>query len=262
MPRVIGVIHLPPLPGTPFHDRRTFGPGLETATASVAALVSGNAGGALIQTGDRVYDLSGGTDPLRVALLTQFLTRVRESTPPEFQLGIQVMRNEVEESLAIARAAGCSFVRATALVGATMSPSGLVAPNAAAIMRYRDRIAAWDIRLMADIASVHYSSDDDLVQLAKRAVTAGADAVVAGLPNITRTLEMLGDLRRGCPNIPVLLAGHATLENALDLFPWVDGALVSTALSRGGFYDQFDEGLVRRMVDLAEGAWPAQDDRD
>jgi len=259
LPRVIGVIHLPPLPGTPFHDPSTFGRGLETATASVAALVAGGAGGALLQTADRVYDLSAGTDPLRVALLTQLLTRLRETTPPEFELGIQVMRNEVEESLAIARVTGCSFVRATALVGATMSSSGLVTPNAAGIMRYRDQIAAWDIRLMADVASVHYSSDDDLAQLARRAVTAGADAVVVGLPDIPRTLKMLGNLRRSRVDVPVVLAGHATFDNAPDLFPWVDGAFVSTALSPGGFYGEFDADLVRRMVELAEGAPPAQD---
>jgi len=262
VPRVIGVIHLPPLPGTPFHDPSTFDAGLETVRASVEALVMGGASAALLQTADRVYDLSAGTDPLRVAVLTRLLVKVREATPSWFELGIQVMRNEVEESLAIALATGCSFVRATALIGTTLSPSGWVTANAAAIMRYRDRIGAWDIKLLADIASVHYSSDDDdLAQLAGRAMTAGADAVVVGLPDISRTLAILGSLRRIRADVPVVLAGHATFDNAGDLFPWVDSAFVSTALSRGGFYGQFDASLVRRMVELARRARPAQDQR-
>ena len=141
-------------------------------------------------------------DPLRTALLTQLMTGLREIVPDAFELGVQVMRNSVEESLAIARVAGCGFVRATALIGATLSASGWVTPNAAAIMRYRDAIDAWGVRLYADIASVHNTwANDDLPQLAGRAVTAGADGVVVGLPDLEVTVDMLTRLRTAKPTL-------------------------------------------------------------
>ena len=117
-------------------------------------------------------------------------------------------------------------MRATALIGATLSASGWVTPNAAAIMRYRDAIDAWGVRLYADIASVHNTwANDDLPQLAGRAVTAGADGVVVGLPDLEVTVDMLTRLRTAKPDITVILAGHATFANPSALLPLVDAAL-------------------------------------
>ena len=256
-PRIIGVIHLPPLPGTPFHDACRYSEGLAAARASVEALVSGGAHGALIQTADRVYDLTAPPDPMRVALLSRLMTDLRASAPDAFEMGVQVMRNCVEESLAIAHVANCDFIRATALIGATLSASGWVTPNAAAIMRYRDAIGAWGVRLLADIASVHNTwANDDLPQLAGRAVTAGADGVVVGLPDLEVTVGMLRQLRTAKPDVTVILAGHATFDNAEVLLPLVDAAFVSGALSPRGWHGAMDADLVRRFVALAHAASP------
>lgn len=222
------------------------------ARASVQALVAGGANGALLQTADRVYDLTAPPDPLRVALLTQLLDTLKNQVPDDFRLGIQVMRNGVEESLAIALATGCSFVRATSLVGATLSASGWVEPNAAAIMAYRSRIEACGVHLFADIASVHNTwANDDLPQLAGRVRTAGADAVVVGLPDVEKTVRHLRSLREHQPDIPVVLAGHASFTNAATLFPLLDAVFVSAAVTSSGWGTAMDPALVADFVAMA-----------
>jgi predicted TIM-barrel enzyme len=205
-----------------------------------------------VQTADRVYELDAPPDPLRVALLTMLMSELRTAHPADFQLGVQVMRNGVEESLAIAQATGCDFVRATALIGATLSASGWVTPNAAAIMQYRTRIKAHEVRLYADIASVHNTwANDDLPQVAGRAAVAGADGVVVGLPDIGLTVRHLERLRQARPDAFVVLAGHANFENAATLLPLVDAAFVSGVLSPGGWNEPMDAGLVARFVTIA-----------
>lgn len=254
-PQILGVVHLPPLPGTPFFDDEKFRAGSAAARQSVEALVDGGADGALVQTADRVYDLDAPPDPMRVALLTRLMSELRAAHPAGFRLGVQVMRNGVEESLAIAKATGCDFVRATALIGATLSASGWVTPNAAQIMQYRTRIQANGIHLYADIASVHNTwADDDLPQVAARAVVAGADGVVVGLPDIGRTVRHLEGLRKANPDLVVVLAGHANFDNAATLFPLVDAAFVSGVLSPGGWNEPMDATLVARLVTIARAA--------
>jgi predicted TIM-barrel enzyme len=251
-PAIFGVIHLPPLPGTPFYDARKYSSGISAARLSVEALVAGGATGALVQTADRVYDLGAPPDPLRVAMLTQLLTQLRAEVPETFHLGVQVMRNGVEESLAIALTTGCTFIRATALIGATLSASGWVEPNAASIMAYRSRIGAMDVQLYADIASVHNTwANEDLPQLAGRAYTAGAEAVVVGLPDLDLTMRYLRDLLTWQPDVPVVLAGHVNFDNASALLPLVDAVFVAGVFTPAGWGAAMDENLVARFVGLA-----------
>ena len=62
---VLGMVHLPPLPGTPFYHENSFQHTLEVAVASACALAEGGADGCLVQTVDRVY--ATGESPTRPA---------------------------------------------------------------------------------------------------------------------------------------------------------------------------------------------------
>src|SRR5919106_6326647 len=52
---VIGMVHLLPLPGTPFYQEGTMEQTLEKAVADATALYHGGPYGCLVQTVDRVY---------------------------------------------------------------------------------------------------------------------------------------------------------------------------------------------------------------
>src|SRR5262245_28822693 len=82
---VIGMVHLLPLPGTPFYEEGTMEQTLEKAVADATALYRGGADGCLIQTVNRVYPASDEADYARVAAVAAVTKAVADATSPEFK---------------------------------------------------------------------------------------------------------------------------------------------------------------------------------
>lgn len=251
-PKVIGMVHLPPLPGTPYHSEGTFPQAREAAVRDALALDKGGAHGCLIQTVDRVYTRETDCDPARIAAMTLIAAAVVEATRPGFLVGIQVMKNSIEASLGIAKAVGAHFVRATAFVGATSSAQGLVRGDPYRVIAYRKSIAAEAISIVADIRTQHFQwaeGTPSLARIARWARDAGADAVCLGDPDETTTLDMIRDVRAASPELPVLLPGYTNHDNAARLLAAAEGAFVGTCLQDGGWSGPIDEKRVRAYVD-------------
>lgn len=253
---VIGMIHLQPLPGTPFHEEGTFRDVLDTAVASARALAVGGADGCLIQTVDRVYSVEDTSDPARtvaMGLITEAVVRAVADTPG-FLVGVQIMRNAVSASLAVAKVAGGHFIRAGALVGMTLSPHGMVAPDPLAVAEYRKRISADSVGLITDVDSMHYrwfGGEKPTAEVARAARGMGADAIALGDPDEARTHELVASVRRAAPGLPIILAGHTDHGNAARLLAEADGAFVGTCLEDGGWGGRIDVARVRAYVDIA-----------
>ena len=99
---VIGMVHLEPLPGTPFYVEGSFAQIVDKAVTSAAALHRGGATGCLVQTIDRVYSTKDEADPARVAAVATIVNEIGKATGPEFQIGVQILRNAIQASLAVA----------------------------------------------------------------------------------------------------------------------------------------------------------------
>jgi hypothetical protein len=170
------------------------------------------------------------------------------------------MRGAVSASLGVAKVAGGSFVRAGALVGRTQSTHGLVAPEPLRIMEYRRRLDAFDVRIIADVDSMHFTWDGDESTggVAKRAAHVGADAVCIAHPDLDATIGKVADVRRRAPGVPVYLGGFLDHENAANLAPLVDGAFVSGCLLDAAT-GRVDVERVRRLVEIVRrGEQPAR----
>jgi membrane complex biogenesis BtpA family protein len=250
---IIGVIHLPPLPGTPFH-RPEDGDTAEVVARTVAsarALEAGGATGCLVQTADRVYPVADEADPARVAAVAVAVDAVRRATGPRFAVGVQILWNAVRASLAVASVAGGSFVRANALVGATLSPHGMVVAEPEAVMRYRAALGAGGVEIVADVYTMHFrwlGGGRSVGDVARAARQVGADAVSLCHPDDERTLALVAEVRRAEPGLRVILGGHTNHANAARLLDAADGAFVGTCLQRGGWGGPVDADLVRKYV--------------
>src|SRR5512146_3186490 len=139
---VLGMVHLLPLPGTPFYQEGTIEQTREKAVADATALYQGGADGCLIQTVDRVYPAADEADYARVAAMAMIAKAVADATSPTFQIGIQIMLNALKASVAVATVCGGSFLRCTALVGATLSASGMVEAHPYDFLTYRAQLGA------------------------------------------------------------------------------------------------------------------------
>ncbi|MGW2051679.1 BtpA/SgcQ family protein [Streptomyces sp. NPDC001858] len=254
---VLGMIHLKPLPGTPFHSEGSLGQILDTAVRSAIALRDGGADGCLIQTVDRVYSVENESDPARIAAMALIVRAVVEATGGDgFRVGVQLMRNAVHASLAVAKVTEADFVRVGTLVGATLTAQGLVQANPLDVMEYRRKIHAQDVRIIADADSMHFSwlgSGRPTGRVAKDAQQAGADAICVSHPEEQRMLDMVASARELAPDMPVLLAGNTTHENAARLLAVADGAFVGTCLERDGWGGPIDIDRVKAYVEIVRG---------
>jgi uncharacterized protein len=77
---VLGMVHLPPLPGTPFHQEGSFGRIVDVAVGSACALAEGGADGCLVQTVDRVYHPGEDSDPARIAAMALVVNAIAQAT--------------------------------------------------------------------------------------------------------------------------------------------------------------------------------------
>jgi len=253
---VLGMVHLPPLPGTPFHEEGSFGRILDAAVQSARALEEGGADGCLVQTVDRVYAAGEDSDPARTTAMALVVSSIAEAAGEGFQVGVQLMRNALKASLAVAKVAGGSYIRAGALVGATLTPHGMVEARPLEVMEYRAKISAQHIKIIAEVESMHFKWFGEarpVGEVARAAMSAGADAVALGHPDEARTLEMIASVRQAAPGVPVILAGYTSHENAARLLAAADGAFVGTCLERDGWGGQIDAGQVRAYMDIVRG---------
>ena len=174
---VIGMVHLLPLPGTPFLPRRDDGANARQSGRRRHGALSGGADGCLIQTVDRVYPADDEADYARVAAMATVVKAVSDATGPEFQIGVQIMVNALKASVAVAKVCGGSFLRCTALVGATPSAGGMIEANPHDFLTYRNSIGAQHVKLIAEVNSRHFRwlGERSTADIARMAARAGAD---------------------------------------------------------------------------------------
>jgi membrane complex biogenesis BtpA family protein len=247
---VLGMIHLGTMPGTPFYEEGSYEATFEKALADACALYEGGADGCLVQTVDRVYLPTDESDPARVAGVANIVRAIDKATGPEFQIGVQIMRNALKASLAVAKVCGGSYLRCGALVGATLTPSGMVEANPHDVMQYRVTIGARHVKMIAEIDSMHFQwlGGKPTAEVARAAKYVGADAVSLGSPDEDVTLGMIRDVRRAVPGMPVILCGYTNHANAARMLAEADGAFVGTCLEREGWGGSIDVERVREYV--------------
>jgi membrane complex biogenesis BtpA family protein len=249
---ILGMVHLQPLPGTPFYRSGSMQEIMDRAVRSAHALSEGGADGCLIQTVDRTYLLEDQSDEARIAAMSLIVQAVVDATPSGFQIGVQFMANATRASLAVAKVAGGSFVRSGPIVGVAHTPHGLVQPDSHRMMQYRASIEAWSILVIADLqARWHSSADTMSIDVRARATKqVGADAVALGSPEEAEALGMIRKVRAAVPDIPILLSGHTHHENASRLLAEADGAFVGTCLERNGWGGEVDLELVQQYMEI------------
>ncbi|MEO3871125.1 BtpA/SgcQ family protein [Nonomuraea sp. B12E4] len=253
---IIGMVHLKPLPGTPYHQQGSLEDTRRTAVESALALFEGGADGCLVQTVERVYRVDDESDPARTAAMALVVNEIVRATGPRFQVGVQLMRNAIRASLAVAAVTGAAFVRAGALVGMTLTEHGMVTADPMGVMEYRRRIGAQGVRIFADVDSSHftwYGGGKPAAEVARAAMKVGADAVVLGHADEDRTRRLIASVRAAVPGVPIILAGHTDHGNAARLLALADGAFVGTCLEPGGWGGVIDTNLVRDYVEIVRG---------
>jgi membrane complex biogenesis BtpA family protein len=261
---VIGMVHLPALPGAPGYggSHETV---RERALRDAETLAAGGVDAVLVENfGDAPF-YPDEVPRHVVASLTDVVGRVRRAV--EVPVGVNVLRNDARAAVAVAAATGADFVRVNVHVGARVTDQGVVEGRAHGTLRLRERLDA-DVAVLADVGVKHSvplgatggSAHDGLVDEATEAVDRGlADGLVVsgsgtGQPTDRSALERVAPVAREA-DVPLLVGSGVTPETIADLLSVADGAVVGTALKRGGETTApVDSERVAALVEAAGSA--------
>lgn len=253
---VIGMIHLPPLPGTALYDDAAGVAGIvESARRDAEALQAGGIDAVLFgNEGDRPYRTRVG--PETIATMAATVAAVAPGLAVPF--GVDVLWDP-RATLAVAKATGATFAREvfTGLYGGDL---GLWETAAGELFQYRRAIDAERVRLLFTINA------EFAAPVAPRPIAAVARSVAfSSLPDalcvsgpITGTPAPLEELRaaKGAAGAtPVFANTGVRRETIGETLALADGCIVGTALKIDGVtWNAVDPQRVRDLMAAARAA--------
>lgn len=238
---LVGVIHLPALPGSPCHDR-SLADIVEEAVASAKVLEAAGYDLCMIENYGDVPFFRADVPPITTAAMAVIAGEVRRSV--KIPLGINVLRNDARAALSIAHVVSASVVRVNVLTGARVTDQGVVEGSAAVLLRERAALGANDVAIWADVDVKHSGplgapqtvaqETSDLV------IRALADAVLVtgeGTGHAVDTAKLAAvakAARAGGREVPVLVASGAVIDALPELAKHADGVIVGSAIRANG----------------------------
>jgi membrane complex biogenesis BtpA family protein len=236
---VIGVIHLPPLPG--FDGYPGMDALLRHALADLEVLITCEVEGVLVENEhDKPHQVVA--TPEVVAAMKEITTAV-VAAGHNIVVGCEILLNDPRASLDVASHAGAAFIRSDYFVDHMSRPGyGEFHIDPAGLVDYRNRYAR-GVMILADV-QVKYATmlePRPLAESVRLAVRHGADAVVVtgdatgNAPRMQHLEE--ASLAAGERQVPVLIGSGLDAGNAPALLQCCDGAIVGTALMQDGKID-------------------------
>jgi membrane complex biogenesis BtpA family protein len=245
---IIGVVHLPALPGSPHHSK-TLEDICEFAITDAQSLEEGGCDGLIIEN---YFDqpFLENIEVETVASMTKIACEIKRNV--SLPIGVSCLRNDPFAGLAIAHAIDAKFIRVNVFIGSVVVSSGIIHGCAAELLRYRSSLQC-EVKIFADIAVKHATP---LVKVpiereAREAAYRGkADALIVtgeetGIPP---QLETVQRIKNAVPDVPILVGSGISPKNIEAFLEVADGAIVGTSLKQN-MDRPIDITLVRALVD-------------
>ncbi|MFJ1597826.1 BtpA/SgcQ family protein [Streptomyces sp. NPDC088261] len=245
--RLVGMVHLPPLPGIPNYRGTPLSEIIDQAVADAVTLTDAGFTHLMIQN---ACDVPAQTTvaPSTIAIMTRVATEVSAASP--LPLGVNVAHNDGPGALAVAYAVGAPFIRVKLLTGAAVGPDGIMAGCGLATAELRARLGA-DVRIWADVneaTSLPLARGADDVWAAVEAVKFGAAdvLVVTKDSGVADALDAIARIREALPDTPLVVGGRVGPASIAATRAGADGAIIGGALKKdGGHFTRVDATLAR-----------------
>ena len=250
---IIGMVHFPPLPGSPLYDDSNgMDYILERVRADLRALQDGGIDGVMFcNENDRPYTFKA--DFSTVAAMSRVIGELINEIRVPF--GVDVLWDPLA-AIAIAKATGASFIREV-ITGVYASDMGLWNTNVGELYRYRKLIDASDVRVFFNISAEFASRLDrrSLKEIAKSVVFSSlADVVLVSgpmtgeAPDVSHIEEV-----KTAVDVPVFANTGVKKENVQTVLKVADGAIVGTSLKKDGItWNPVDVERVRNFMETVK----------
>lgn len=232
---IIGVIHLSALPGSP--RARSLENTIEEGIRDAKKLESGGVNGIIIENfGDVPFQKK--IDKTTLSALTSVTENIKKNI--EIPMGINVLRNDWEAALSIAKVLNLDFIRVNVYSGVASTPEGLIEGKADQIQRFKN---LHDIKcfVLADIQVKHAKKiypdniKSDAVETSRRGLADGL--IVSGSRTGKQVKKKNLEIVKDSVDVPVLIGSGLTDKNLSSLLTVGDGAIVGTDLKEDGIIE-------------------------
>jgi membrane complex biogenesis BtpA family protein len=230
---VLGMVHLPPLPGSPRGG--VLEEALRAAHADAETLTAAGIDGLIVENfGDAPF-AKERVPPATVAAMAIVCREMRRDH--NVPLGVNVLRNDAEAALSIATVCGADFIRVNVLIGAVVADQGVLEGRAREVLMLRRALGSLAL-IFADVRVKHarpLGSDAGIAGLVAEAKDAasrgGADAlIVSGVATgESADPDDVKRVKEALPRVPVLVGSGVTEANLERFWPFADGIIVGSA---------------------------------
>lgn len=252
---ILGMVHLPALPGTPLYDDSGgMKKIVESTFHDLEGLVQGGVDAVIFcNENDRPYQLEMG--PEVVAAMTKVISEATRDIKIPF--GVDFLWDPVA-AIAVAHATGARFVREV-FTGTYAGDMGLWSGDPGRALRFRRNIGASDVRLLFNIVPEFSASlgDRPISVVASTTVFSSlADAVcVSGQTAGTEVSPAwLKEAKEGLPNTPVFANTGVRANNVERMLEHADGAVVGSTFKKDGItWNPVDPQRVTEFMTIVRG---------
>lgn len=253
--RLIGMVHLPALPGAP-GARRALDAVVRTAVSEADVLARAGFDAVIVENfGDAPF-AADAVPPETIAALGIVVDHVARSIP--IPVGVNVLRNDAMAALGIAAAAGAAFVRINVLSGTYATDQGMITGRAHDVLRRREQLAP-SVGIAADVHVKHavpISQPDLALAAAETAYRGGADVLIVSgsATGKAADLDAVRRVREAVPDRHVWIGSGVTARTVRACLDVADAVVVGTSLKRGARTTAaLDARRVRTLVEAAGG---------
>ena len=236
---LIGVLHLAPLPGSPGFagDLQVI---KDRAVREAALLAEAGYDGLIVENyGDLPFH-KDRVDAETIAAMTLVCDAVRVAV--QIPVGVNVLRNDYASALAVAAVSDLAFIRINVLVGAFVTPEGVIEGRPGEVLRMRRRIAP-EILIFADVSVKHArplaaaTIDEDALDAVERGkadclIITGPRTGEPASPEAVRAVKTR--LAQERIAVPVLVGSGVGDSNVRDMLEICDGLIVGSYIRKSG----------------------------
>lgn len=247
---IIGMVHLPPLPGAPVYNGEGLDSVIEYALEEARKLIDGGVNGIQVENyGDHSYFVNNAAKETisAISIVAHELRRKYREIP----MGICLLADPAA-CIAVAHCAKAQFIRATVFTEGAVDVGGLALRSPHAILRYRKFLDP-SIKIFADVHIKHSAplGPRPIEESAYDAAYFLADAVIISGKHTGKetSLEDVRKVKTCLPDFPVLIGSGLNENNAAALFQYADGSFVGTNFKEGGdSFGRISEDRVSRFM--------------
>ncbi|RKL63692.1 SgcQ protein [Thermoanaerobacteraceae bacterium SP2] len=250
---IIGMVHLLPLPGTPYYDNKYTPSMIEEEALKEAQKLKAAGFDAILfaNEGDRPYESPVG--PEVVSLYSRVAYKVSREVKLPFGIGVLM---DTEATLALGKSLEADFVRMY-LSGVFAGTFGFQALDPGKIIRYKKKINAMNLPVFCNVTPHAATSLDT------RTIEEIVDSIIlilkpevilipgprAGLPP---KMEIVSNLKNRFPDQDIIISSGISVENVKEALKVSDGVIVGTSIKKDGIlWNHIDPERAKKFMEVA-----------